>query len=160
MESKKHGPMALPKTWVLGLGVLAFYIIFVGLYLLVWETHTSWQTVLNRISWSSADAVAIASISLALYTYWLYEKASKDSDLKYLSEFVFEMKDCGVKPCDIRPLMTTMMSVVSNLGNDPEFQARLQKATARVTKEQFERLKRLDEDELYELLRSGGGKLL
>jgi hypothetical protein len=56
--------------------------------------------------------------------------------------------------------MTTMMSVVSNLGNDPEFQARLQKATARVTKEQFERLKRLDEDELYELLRSGGGKLL
>jgi hypothetical protein len=150
----------LPRARTLGLVMLAGYIVFVLTYLLIWETHPNWQLILNRISWSSSDFIGLAAAALALYSYSLFERYSKNKDVIYLQKFVLVLKHEGIEPSDIAPLIASLKGVMAPIKDDPEFQARLQKATARVTAEQFERLKRLDEDELYELLRSGGGKLL
>lgn len=150
----------LPRARTLGLIILAGYIAFVLMYLLVWETHPDWQLILNRISWSSSDFIGIAATGLALYSYMLFEKYSKNKDIIFLQQFALQLKKAGIEPDDIAPICSMVKSLSSEVGNDPAFQERLMKAAARVTKENMDRLKRLDEEELFELLRSSGGKLV
>ena len=66
--------MKIPKTKHLVLAIVLGYILFVTSYLLLWERQPAWQTILNRISWSTADFIALAATVLALYTYYLFEK--------------------------------------------------------------------------------------
>lgn len=66
--------MKPPKTRTLILVIVFGYVIFVTAYLLLWESYPSLQLILNRISWSTADFIALAATGLALYTYYLVEK--------------------------------------------------------------------------------------
>ena len=56
------------------LAIVFGYVLFVTSYLFLWEHAPAWQTILNRISWSTADFIAFAATALALYTYYLLEK--------------------------------------------------------------------------------------
>jgi hypothetical protein len=150
----------LPRARTLGLVILVGYIAFVLAYLLLWETHPSWQLILNRISWSSSDFIGLAATGLALYSYNLFQKYSRNKDIIYLQQFALQLKKAGIEPSDISPICAMVKSLSSEVGNDPDFQVRLMKAADRVTKEKLGRLKRLSEDELFELLRSSGGKLV
>jgi len=149
----------LPRARTLGVIIATSYFVFVAIYLLLWEHVPDWQLILNRISWSSSDFIGLAATGLALYSYDLFQKYSKNKDIIYLQKFVLELKKAGIEPSDIRSALTALKPLFSEVGNDPEFQAKLQGALARVTKEQIQRLKRLDSEELYELLRSGRGLL-
>lgn len=139
----------LPKPKVIVLLIIIGYVTFVGLYLLLWESHPDWQLILNRISWSSADFVSVAGVALALYSYFLLERYQRNADIAYLQKFILELKKSGVKPEDIGSLF----AVVKNL--DPEFKVKLEKAVKRIVNERVEGLSKLTVDELYEVLRSG-----
>jgi hypothetical protein len=56
------------------MAIVLGYVVFVTSYLLLWEHYPAWQTILNRVSWSTADFIALAATMLALYTYYLFEK--------------------------------------------------------------------------------------
>lgn len=151
--SKKRQP---PKAWHLGLIIATFWALFVAIYLYFWEAHPTLQTVLNRISWSSADAVAIAATALALYSYYLFEKSSQSKDMQYLQRFILAFKSAGVEPEMMEPVLTSLAANYHMLVEDPEFVGRLKNASTRVVRERLEKMKGLTEEELYELLRSGG----
>lgn len=150
----------LPRARTLGIIIFFAYFGFVLGYLLIWEHVPDLQLYLNRISWSSSDFVGLAAVGLGLYSYMLFEKYSKNPDIAYLQEFALELKKAGIKPEDIAPICSMVKSLISEVGNDPAFRDRLMNAAARVTKDNVDRLKRLSKEELYELLRSSGGKLV
>jgi len=66
--------MKIPKASSLAILIIVGWLVFVLSYLALWETHPAWQTILNRISWSTADFIALAATALALYTYHLFHK--------------------------------------------------------------------------------------
>jgi len=150
----------LPRARTLGIIIFFAYLAFIVGYLLMWEHAPDLQLILNRISWSSSDFVGLAAVGLGLYSYMLFERYSKNPDIAYLQEFALQLKKAGIEPNDIAPICSMVKSLSSEVGNDPDFQVRLMKAADRVTKEKLGRLKRLSEDELFELLRSSGGKLV
>jgi hypothetical protein len=150
----------LPRARTLGIIIAIAYFGFVIGYLLIWEHVPDLQLILNRISWSSSDFVGLAAVGLGLYSYMLFEKYSKNKDIIYLQEFALQLKKAGIEPNDISQICAMVKSLSSEVGNDPAFQERLMSAAARVTKENMDRLKRLSEEELFELLRSSGGKLV
>lgn len=138
----------LPRPRWLVLGIIIGYLVFVGGYLLMWEHLPEFQLILNRISWSSADFISIAATALALYSYFLLERYQKNADIAYLQRFVLELKKSGIKPEDIG----TVLSFAKEI--DPGFKQRLEKVLKRIARERMEGLAKLDEDELYEVLRS------
>lgn len=145
-----------PKAWHLGIAIAGFWFLFVAVYLFFWEKHPDLQLVLNRISWSSADAVAIAAAALGLYTYYIVEKSSQSEDMKYLQRFVLSLKNAGIKPEMFTPMLAALAQSYHMVVDDPEFVERLKHVSARLAKERVEKMKGLTEEELYELLRSGG----
>ena len=149
----------MPRARTLGMVIVAGYITFVLLYLLLWETHPDWQMVLNRISWSSSDFVGVAAVALGLYSYMLFEKFDRNKDIQYLQEFALELKKMGIKPTDMEPIINAVKPLFKQFSDDPEFQAKLQRVMARIAKERTDGLKKLSEGELYELFRSVGNKL-
>lgn len=111
--------------------------------------------VLNRLSWSSSDFVGLAAIALGLYSYSLFQKFDRNKDIQYLQEFALELKKMGIKPTDMEPIIKMGKSLIAEVGDDPEFQERLTRVMAKITKERTDGLKKLSEAELYELLRRG-----
>lgn len=144
----------MPRARTLGLIIILGYALFVGIYLLVWETHPDLQMVLNRISWSSSDFVGVAAVALGLYSYMLFEKFDRNKDIQYLQEFALELKKMGIKPTDMEPIINALRPMFKQFADDPEFSVKLQNVLARMAKENLSRLKSLDENELYEVLRS------
>lgn len=149
----------MPRARTLGLIIVTGYIIFVAIYLLLWETHPGWQMVLNRISWSSSDFVGVSAVALGLYSYMLFEKFDRNKDIQYLQEFALELKKMGIKPSDMEPIINAVRPLLKQFTDDPEFQAKIQRVMARIAKERTDGLKKLSEDELYEMFRSMGGNL-
>jgi len=145
-----------PKVRHLVIAVAAFWIVFVAIYLYFWETHPDLQVVLNRISWSSADAVSIAAVSMALYSYYLFKKSSQSKDIQYLQKFILAFKSAGIEPEMLSPVLTSLAASYHVVVDDEAFQERLKTVSSRILKERLEKMKGLSEDELYELLRSGG----
>jgi hypothetical protein len=149
----------MPRARTLGLVILAGYITFLLFYLLLWELNAEWQLILNRISWSSSDFVGMAGVGIGLYSYWLLEKYNKNANIIYLNDFVLELKKAGVKPEDVGAMLDMAKSLLKQVGDDPEFIARLQRVMVKIAHERADGLKKLSEAELFEILQSGGGKL-
>lgn len=156
IESAQSDRKDPPKAWKLGVVIASFWFVFVAVYLFFWEEHPDLQVVLNRISWSSADAVAIAATALALYSYYMFEKSTQSKDMQYLQKFILAFKQAGIEPEMLAPVLTSLTASYHMVVDDSEFAGRLKRVSARMAKERIERLKGLTEEELYELLRSGG----
>jgi hypothetical protein len=144
------------KAWKLASIIAGFWVVFVLLYLVMWEHHPEWQTVLNRISWCSADAVSISATAIALWSYRLYEKSTESKDLQYLSGFVFELRKAGIEPREMGTMLRQVQSTIEPILADADFRDKLEKAILDVVRERYEKMSKLNDEELRELIRSGG----
>lgn len=152
LEGTKQPPSAKMLAISIGLG----WVVFVGVYLLLWEHAPSWQLILNRISWSSADFVSLAATALALYTYYLVQKSSQSKDMLYLQRFVLTLKKAGIEPEELEPVLKQTSGIVSIITQDPQTAKRIEQAMFKVLRERYESMAKLNDEELYELLRSLG----
>jgi hypothetical protein len=152
LEGTKQPPSAKALAISIGLG----WVVFVGVYLLLWEHAPSWQLILNRISWSSADFVSLAATALALYTYYLVQKSSQSKDMLYLQRFVLTLKKAGIEPEELEPVLKQTSGIVSIITQDPQTAKRIEQAMFKVLRERYESMAKLNDEELYELLRSVG----
>jgi hypothetical protein len=148
----KQPPSAKMLAISIGLG----WVVFVGVYLLLWEHAPSWQLILNRISWSSADFVSLAATALALYTYYLVQKSSQSKDMLYLQRFVLTLKKAGIEPEELEPVLKQTSGIVSIITQDPQTAKRIEQAMFRILRERYEGLSKLNDEEMYEALRSLG----
>lgn len=146
---------AIPKARTLALVLLAGYIMFVLLYLCLWELNPEWQVILNRLSWSSSDFVGVGGVAIGLYSYWLVEKYNKNANIAWLNEFVLELKKAGLKPENVGAMLELVKPMMKEAMADPEFGDRLMRVATRIAKERIDGLKKLNDQELYEVLRSG-----
>lgn len=149
----KKPPM---KAWKLAAIVAGFWFVFVTVYLIIWKHIPEYQTELNRISWSSADAVAICATAIAIWSYHLYAKSSESKDLQYLSAFVFELRKAGIDPKELGKVLYQVRKTVEPIVTDTEFRDKLEQAILVVVRERYERMSSLSDEELRELIRSGG----
>lgn len=152
LEGMKQPPSAKMLAISIGLG----WVVFVGVYLLLWEHAPSWQLILNRISWSSADFVSLAATALALYTYYLVQKSSQSKDMLYLQRFVLTLKKAGIEPEELEPVLKQTSGIVSIITQDPQTAKRIEQAMFRILRERYEGLSKLNDEEMYEALRSLG----
>lgn len=143
-----------PSAKVIGVSLLVGWVVFVTTYLLLWEHAPSLQLVLNRISWSSSDYISLSATALALYTYYLVQKSSQSEDMKYLSEFVLTLRKVGIEPEEAEKILRQTQGLVKLIDEDPVTAQRLEKATFRVLRERYEGLAKLNDEEMYETLRS------
>jgi hypothetical protein len=143
-----------PSARSLAILIAAGWILFVGIYLLIWEHAPEWQTILNRVSWSSSDYIALAATALGLYTYYLVQKSSQSKDMLYLQRFVLTLKKAGIEPEELEPVLKQTSGIVSIIASDPETAKRIEQATFRVLRERYESMAKLSDKELYELVRS------
>ena len=144
-------PISARKLTVI---IASAWAVWNALYLSLWESFPSAQLILNRISWSSADIVGITATVIALYVYRNWEKSTENEDLRYLSQFVFEMKRAGVDPKKLAPAFEMAAAMAQTVSLDPEFRKRIQRVLGRLADENITRLSKMDEEELYELFRS------
>jgi len=151
-----EGTKRPPKAKTLGIALFIGWVAFVGTYLLAWERAPSWQLVLNRISWSSSDYISLAATGLALYTYYLVQKSSQSSDMLYLQRFVLTLKKAGIEPEELEPVLKQTSGIVSIITQDPQTANRIEQAMFKVLRERYESMAKLNDQELYELLRSLG----
>ena len=151
-----EGTKKPPSAKMLAIGIAVGWVVFVGVYLLLWEHAPQWQLILNRISWSSADFVSLAATGLALYTYYLVQKSSQSKDVLFLQRFVLVLKKAGIEPEELEPLIKQTNGLVSLVTQDPETAKRIEAAMFRILRERYEGLSKLNDEELYELLRSLG----
>lgn len=151
-----EGTKRPPSAKALAITIAVGWVVFVGVYLLLWEHAPEWQLVLNRISWSSADFVSLAATALGLYTYYLVQKSNQSTDMLYLQRFVLTLKKAGIEPEELEPVIKQTNGFVSLITQDPETAKRIEKAMFQVLRERYERLAKLDDEEMYEALRSLG----
>ena len=151
-----EGTKSPPKAKTLGIALFIGWVAFVGTYLLAWEHAPAWQLVLNRISWSSSDYISLAATGLALYTYYLVQKSSQSSDMLYLQRFVLSLKKAGIEPEELEPVIKQVNGIVSLVSQDPETAKRIEQAMFKVLRERYDSMAKLNDAELYELLRSVG----
>ena len=151
-----EGTKAPPSAKALAIGIAVGWVVFVGAYLLIWEHAPSQQLILNRISWSSADFVSLAATALALYTYYLVQKSSQSKDMLYLQRFVLTLKKAGIEPEELEPVLKQTGGIVSIITQDPETAKRIEQAMFRILRERYEGLSKLNDEEMYEALRSLG----
>jgi len=146
-------PISPRKLSIIVFGAWIIYNVF---YLTLWESLPNDQLILNRISWSSSDIVGITATSIALYSYWKFYLSTQSKDIQYIQELVLALKKAGIDPQTVVEVLAPMTYAFQS---DPDFAKRFKRTMRRVAEERVEGLKRLREDELYELLRSGGLKL-
>lgn len=151
-----EGQKKPPSAKKLGVAIFVGWVAFVGIYLLAWEHAPEWQLILNRISWSSSDYISLAATALALYTYYLVQKSSQSKDMLYLQRFVLSLKKAGIEPEELEPVIKQMNGLVSLIAQDPETAKRIEQAMFRILRERYEGLSKLNDEEMYEVLRSFG----
>lgn len=152
LEGTKQPPSA--KT--LAVSVFVGWVVFVTAYLLMWEHMPQQQLILNRISWSSSDYISLAATGLGLYTYYLVQKGSQSKDMLYLQRFVLTLKKAGIEPEELEPVLKQTSGIVSIITQDPQTANRIEQAMFKVLRERYESMAKLNDAELYELLRSVG----
>jgi len=154
VKLRVNGTKKPPRARTIGISIVVGWVVFVTVYLLLWEHAPSWQLVLNRISWSSSDYISLAATALALYTYYLVQKSSQSEDMKYLSEFVFTLRKVGIDPREAEKILRQTQGLVKLVSEDPETAKRVEQATFRILREKYAGLAKLNDEEMYETLRS------
>jgi len=148
------GIKPLPSAKKLAVGIALGWMVFVVTYLYAWEHLPEHQLILNRISWSSADFVSLAATALALYSYYLFQRSSQSEDMMYLQKFILACKKAGIDPDQIEVILRQTNGVVDLVTRDPETAKRIEQATFRILRERYAGLAKLNDEEMYETLRS------
>ena len=150
LEGTKPPPSAKMLAISIGVG----WFVFVVAYLFLWEHAPHQQLILNRISWSTSDYVSLAATGLALYTYYLVQKSSQSKDMLYLQRFVLTLKKAGIEPEELEMVLKQTSGIVSLISEDPVTAKRIEQAMFRILRERYEGLSKLNDEEMYEALRS------
>jgi len=85
--------MTPKKMLWMSVGLFLFYQVFI---FTLWETFPQWQTFLNRWSWSSADAMALASIIISNYVYAKSYKSLTSPEANFMKDVFSELHDAGI----------------------------------------------------------------
>ena len=105
--SSEEIALKVPKAKNLAIIIVLGWLVFVFSYLALWEHEPSWQVVLNRISWSTADFIALAATGLALYTYHLFQKGLESNIVAQFMEWAMDPKNQDALDKVIRNVLAT-----------------------------------------------------
>jgi hypothetical protein len=81
------------KMLWMSVGLFIFYQIFI---FIIWEAFPDDQVYINRWSWSSADAMALASIIISNYVYAKSFTSLTSPEANFMKDVFGELHDAGI----------------------------------------------------------------
>ena len=72
----------------------------------------------------------------------------------YLQRFVLTLKKAGIEPEELEMVLKQTSGIVSLISEDPVTAKRIEQAMFRILRERYEGLSKLNDEEMYEALRS------
>jgi hypothetical protein len=85
--------MTPKKMLLMSVGLFIFYQIFI---FIVWESFPNEQVYINRWSWSSADAMALASIIISNYVYAKSFGSLTSPEANFMKDVFGELHKAGI----------------------------------------------------------------
>lgn len=91
--------MTPKKMLLMSVGLFIFYQIFI---FIIWESFPNEQIYINRWSWSSADAMALASIIISNYVYTKSFDSLTSPEAKFMQDVFGELHKAGINAKIVR----------------------------------------------------------